>query len=243
MSESIQYIGMSCSVCRYGRQHETLNTFYCTNKHCSRSRCDYEPEAYNCQFGIPRESALRVKPNPLNLSDTVYSIGDLVKVKYENRAGEEYEFIARVTAAQVNPDNAVIYRVRWSITTPSKELWVDSDRITDKIDDEAQQTALFSSPQKKLDLEFVSYDGAYPTLCDGRLTLRDKATNTFYRLDGVLQSGGKCMYMGADEGCEVTVGPWVVCDEHLPYELLPYVDEITRLVNENVEYGCCGGCS
>lgn len=35
-------------------------------------------------------------------------------------------------------------------------------------------------------LEFVSYDGKYPALCDGRLTIKDTDTGTFYRLDDVL---------------------------------------------------------
>lgn len=36
-------------------------------------------------------------------------------------------------------------------------------------------------------------------------------------------------------------GDWEVNLYEHP-ELEPYKEEITRLVNENVELGCCGGC-
>ena len=36
-------------------------------------------------------------------------------------------------------------------------------------------------------------------------------------------------------------GDWKV-DLYEHPELEPYKEEITRVVNENVEHGCCGGC-
>ena len=36
-------------------------------------------------------------------------------------------------------------------------------------------------------------------------------------------------------------GEWEIRLEEHP-ELAPYKEEITRIVNENVEYGCYGGC-
>lgn len=102
---------------------------------------------------------------------------------------------------------------------------------------EAKQTEFFSRPR----FEFISYSGDYPHLCSGELVIRDVTTDTVYHLQNALQSGGRCNYYGGDKQ-ECIQGPWFVIDDALPIALTPYVDEITELVNANVEHGCCGGC-
>lgn len=89
-------------------------------------------------------------------------------------------------------------------------------------------------------LEFVSYDGKYPTLCDGRLILKDADTGTFYRLDDVLMCDAYASSpAGATKSC---TGPWKVYEDALPKDLIPYINEITSIANEYVEHGHCGGC-
>ena len=85
-------------------------------------------------------------------------------------------------------------------------------------------------------VEFVSYDGKYPNLCIGELVLK---------IDGEIVSLGRCLCSGGsvwfDDDCaeHIDEGEWSV-DVPKRYEHLK--DEITKVVNENVEYGCCGGC-
>jgi hypothetical protein len=121
-------------------------------------------------------------------------------------------------------------------------------------------------------VEFISYDGKYPNLCSGNLTLRiDGAVIRFakYSSDGCeimeengivraqkiigatpgryqpgpgtyikLESGGSVSF-GKDWDEHVTDGPWGIdCSP----DLEPYREEIKRLVNDNVDQGCCGGC-
>lgn len=88
--------------------------------------------------------------------------------------------------------------------------------------------------------EFVSYDGAFPNLCNGTLVIRVDGKE--YSLEPyVLESGGSVSF--DDEwNEEVTQGPWKVDSDYLPEELKPFKAEITELVNDNVEFGCCGGC-
>lgn len=88
--------------------------------------------------------------------------------------------------------------------------------------------------------EFVSYDGDYPNLCSGTLVIRVDGKE--YSLGPhVLESGGDVTF---DKNWleEVTQGPWKIVDYELPEELKPFKAEITELVNDNVEFGCCGGC-
>lgn len=97
-----------------------------------------------------------------------------------------------------------------------------------------------------MNIEFVDYTGSYPNLCSGLLTL--KVNGKLYELANVLCSGGSVWF---DDGREehgesgewhVERGKWEIDTYKLPEELKPFCDEIARVVNENVEHGCCGGC-
>ena len=88
------------------------------------------------------------------------------------------------------------------------------------------------------DIEFVSYDGHYPNLCRGILRLR---------VEGEEISVSSCMISGGECRCAppycTTQGEWIVNFDRFPVELTELEQQIvTRLVNENVEHGCCGGC-
>ena len=87
-------------------------------------------------------------------------------------------------------------------------------------------------------VEFVSYDGKYPCLCMGTLII--KVNNKTYSLKDVMISGGS-ICRNEDWDMWETYGDWKVDLKEYP-ELEPYKEEITRVVNENVRQGCCGGC-
>ena len=89
-------------------------------------------------------------------------------------------------------------------------------------------------------IQFIGYDGKYPNLCSG--TLKIKIDDKTYFLNGILSSGG-CIVgnLFNGEDLEVTTGEWTVDLDSYP-ELQKYQKEITELVNENIPYGCCGGC-
>lgn len=88
-------------------------------------------------------------------------------------------------------------------------------------------------------IEFISYNGGYPCLCSG--TLEIKVNGKQYKLNRVLLSGGSVWF---DDNMEehIEEGPWSIDEERLPIELKPYIKQIEEVVNDNVEYGCCGGC-
>jgi hypothetical protein len=87
-------------------------------------------------------------------------------------------------------------------------------------------------------VEFVSYDGKWPCLCHGILKI--KVDGEPYSFEYAMLSGGRiCRDEDWDMWAEE--GEWSIDLGEHP-ELEPYKDEITRVVNENVPYGCCGGC-
>ena len=87
-------------------------------------------------------------------------------------------------------------------------------------------------------VEFVSYDGKWPCLCHGTLII--KVDGKTYSFRNAMISGGRvCCDDSWDMWAEE--GDWEIdLEEHT--ELEPYKEEITRVVNENVKHGCCGGC-
>lgn len=88
-------------------------------------------------------------------------------------------------------------------------------------------------------IEFVSYDGGFPCLCSGILTLKiDGRAVKFGGNYGkqFWESGG---YL--DENYEPVDGDWIINERDLPKELRPYAGIIEEIFNENVPCGCCGG--
>lgn len=95
-------------------------------------------------------------------------------------------------------------------------------------------------------IKFVSYDGRYPNLCSGKLTLKidDKEMTFGYHGDypSFWCSGG---HVWADKDWNFTVesGPWefsAIGD--LPDFLKGHEQELINIFNDNVDWGCCGGC-
>ena len=88
-------------------------------------------------------------------------------------------------------------------------------------------------------LKFISYDGGYPNLCSGILVI--SVDDVIYNLKYCLLSGGSVSF--TDDGDEIVeCGEWLIDEDILPNEILHMAKEIKDIVNENVEFGCCGGC-
>lgn len=88
-------------------------------------------------------------------------------------------------------------------------------------------------------LKFVSYDGKFPNLCSGTLVI--SLDNVKYSMKYCLCSGGS-VWFDNEWSEHVESGAWTVLIKQLPEPLKPFFMEIEQLVNENVEWGCCGGC-
>lgn len=105
-------------------------------------------------------------------------------------------------------------------------------------------------------VEFVSYTGEYPNLCRGVLTLKidgeevrfghNYSITESWKTDGnyweFWSSGGSAYFTGGYEEGFVEGGEWIIDKEDLPEQYRKYADEIGEVFNENVPWGCCGGC-
>lgn len=89
-----------------------------------------------------------------------------------------------------------------------------------------------------MSVQFISYDGKYPNLCSGTLvfSVNDKEYSIKY---GLVSGGGINFF---EDNYYVSSGPWSIEPSSFPEELKPYFEEITDMINENIPYGCCGGC-
>lgn len=105
-------------------------------------------------------------------------------------------------------------------------------------------------------VEFISYTGEYPNLCSGVLTVRIdgkevrfghdynkfESWKTDGNYDAFWASGGETGFIGDYEDDYVMSDEWLLILEILPNEYKDYADELIDMFNENVPYGCCGGC-
>ena len=95
-------------------------------------------------------------------------------------------------------------------------------------------------------VEFVSYTGKFPGLCQGTLTLRINGKEVKF---GNIPLAEKSDYPAFWETGGTTVanggafeGRWRVNTDKLPDCYKPYAVEIADIMNSRVELGCCGGC-
>lgn len=94
-------------------------------------------------------------------------------------------------------------------------------------------------------VKFISYDGKYPCLCMGTLILEIDGTKYSFGNKGKIpefwSSGGTCGFTG-DQEANVTDGKWIINVDEIPEQFRQYANEIDEAFNDNVTYGCCGGC-
>lgn len=88
-------------------------------------------------------------------------------------------------------------------------------------------------------LKFISYDGEYPGLCGGTLIMNLNGEDITFP-SFCLSSNGS-VWFDDDWDEHVTSGPWSIEEypDNFPEELK---ERAEYLVNENVTFGCCGGC-
>lgn len=101
-------------------------------------------------------------------------------------------------------------------------------------------------------VKFISYTGRYPNLCRGLLTLEidcieytfghDYSNNQTGDYSSFWYTGGRCGFTNNYQNSYVNHGEWVIDCDDLPNEFKKYAAEIDKVFNENVDYGCCGGC-
>jgi hypothetical protein len=98
-----------------------------------------------------------------------------------------------------------------------------------------------------VDLNFISYDGKYPNLCSGRLCF-EALFNDNTRKEYYLKN---CLTPNDDDYYNSKTVPWTFClnddEEEYPLEKHPeftpmVVAYLEKIINENVEWGHCGGC-
>lgn len=123
------------------------------------------------------------------------------------------------------------------------------------------------SENKNNRVKFVSYTGRYPNLCSGVLTLEIDGTQYKFghncmnhhfdekkkkwvytdedehnpNFDSFWHSGGSC-YFVKDYQDIVETNEWHINVEELPEKIKELAEEIDIVFNDNVTWGCCGGC-
>lgn len=108
-------------------------------------------------------------------------------------------------------------------------------------------------------IKFISYDGEYPNLCRGILKLEIDGKlwifDSYYKKPEVDDDGNihssKFWYSGGEAGVHFSdgdseaycySGSWELDESEIPEELKDKAQELIDIFNENVDWGCCGGC-
>lgn len=112
---------------------------------------------------------------------------------------------------------------------------------------------LINKPRTTEDVKFISYTGKYSALCCGVLTLEINGVRvsfghdkSYYKNDGnydaFWHTGGRCGFRNHYKYSYCETGEWIIDAQKLPEKYRKFAGEIDRVFNDNVEWGCCGGC-
>ena len=86
----------------------------------------------------------------------------------------------------------------------------------------------------------IEYDGEYPNLCSGDLTVT--VDGVVLKFGNVLVSGGS-VWFTEDWDEMVEDGPWTMDEDAWPKNFpANLVEEVMYRINEEIPHGCCGGC-
>ena len=101
-------------------------------------------------------------------------------------------------------------------------------------------------------IEFISYTGKYPALCYGVLTLKIDNEEVAFGFDlndrdlggdfPIFWNSGGCCTLNDDYSINASKGKWKINEDEIPEKYQKYSKELKDIINENVPWGCCGGC-
>ena len=85
----------------------------------------------------------------------------------------------------------------------------------------------------------IEYDGKYPSLCGGNLTVI--INGKVWKFPDYCLSSGGSVWFDEDLADHVEKGEWEIREwpDGFPEE---YKVDVLEKVNEEIPYGCCGGC-
>jgi len=91
-------------------------------------------------------------------------------------------------------------------------------------------------------VKFVSYSGGASSLCIGTLVLKvcDKEYKWYSR--EIMHTGGCCGFCDDDFSEFTEEDEWLVYYYAIPDEIRKFAAEIDWVINQNIPFGCCGGC-
>lgn len=91
-------------------------------------------------------------------------------------------------------------------------------------------------------VKFISYSGRYPNLCSGTLILEIDGETVCFDYPKFWRSGGVCGFRNSYNSAFIDKYEWMIDVAEIPEPYKKYAREIDSVFNENVSYGCCGGC-
>lgn len=158
-------------------------------------------------------------------------------------ADAEQELASLMRELGLDSDNPVrkeVFGIRKQILDIIDELEYLKEDLGNPDTPEPPETPKLPEDSGIRNIEFVSYDGKWPCLCGGKLTLKvDGVEQTF---EYCLCSGGICMCGLNDDDSVVTEGDWTLTKDKFSGFSDEELKVIAKLVNDNVPHGCCGGC-